>query len=112
MRRVCRSAPTVLNAPRLLPRRWHADGSLSIGAVGFVGAVVHGTDVFPLALINTLGDGGPQPPCPKAFAEPTHGLGITLLTPDLGPLTLQNGANPATTTSSTTRYWCAPTGRV
>ena len=72
----------------------HADGSLSIGAVGFVGAVVHGTDVFPLASINTLGDGGPQPPCPKAFAEPTHGLGITLLTPDLGPLTLQNGANP------------------
>jgi len=75
----------------------HAGGSLSIGAVGFVGAVVHGTDVFPLASINTLGDGGPQPPCPKAFAEPTHGLGITLLTPDLGALTLQNGANPGTT---------------
>lgn len=70
-----------------------ADGSMGIGQVSFTGSIaVDGqTDAEPLASINTLSDGIPQPSCPQGFREGqrSSGDGISMLTPDLGAVQLQ-----------------------
>ncbi|WP_440710644.1 phosphodiester glycosidase family protein [Herbiconiux sp. YIM B11900] len=77
----------------------NADGTMGIGHVYFDASIqvlaADGSvqDEHALDSVNTLGDGVPQPGCPKDHAEPTTGAGITLITPDMGEVVLNASYN-------------------
>ncbi|WP_291057065.1 phosphodiester glycosidase family protein [Herbiconiux sp.] len=77
----------------------NADGTMGIGQVYFDASIqvvaADGSiqDQHALDSVNTLGDGVPQPGCPKDHAEPTTGTGITLITPDMGDVVLNASYN-------------------
>lgn len=66
------------------------NGTMSIGEAGFTGTIVSPTGTRPLTSINDLSDAGPQPGCPADLVPlPSAGTGITLITPDMGKVTLE-----------------------
>nr|WP_235038112.1 hypothetical protein [Microbacterium sp. 18062] len=72
----------------------HSDGRLSIGNVTFVGTISTAEAGIPLDGINALDVAAPQPSCPKALEPgPTVEHGVTLITPDMGEVVLQDSRN-------------------
>jgi hypothetical protein len=66
------------------------DGHVAIGRVGFTGSISAAGTTIPLTSINDLADAGPQQRCPPRLDgnNAAAGNGVTMVTPDMGPVVL------------------------
>ena len=67
----------------------HRDGRMEVAVAGFAGSIVSPTGSTALTSVNDVSDAGPQQGCPPDLVStPSRGDGTTLVTPDMGALTL------------------------
>ena len=67
----------------------HRDGRMEVAVAGFAGTIQSPTGSTALTSINDISDAGPQQGCPPDLVRTaSRGDGTTLVTPDMGALTL------------------------